>query len=227
MIVRHNADPDGPVADTPVTVAAGRGGSCTPDTPRDGFGRIRSYLERGPRGLLEAEVDLIVPELTPARSKSGMTGLATLAVTSRSQAFTATTGNAKALAARLARLTLPFRGSSETPLWCGSDVSRETAAAPDPASAPGACFITAPVVRGLLVRGNPDPSLRSAASGTCGKRRTEGATPTAGGNSHNEEPPHRISPMRGFCRTNPAVASDCPLCARGDLNPHVPKDTGT
>ncbi len=43
----------------------------------------------------------------------------------------------------------------------------------------------------------------------------------------NEKPPLRISPKRGFLRTNPTVDDDCPLCARGDLNPHVPKDTGT
>lgn len=33
--------------------------------------------------------------------------------------------------------------------------------------------------------------------------------------------------MRGFSPFNFGSCKHLPLCARGDLNPHVPKDTGT
>ncbi|RPK39420.1 NAD(P)H-dependent oxidoreductase [Streptomyces sp. ADI93-02] len=102
IIVGHNAGPDSPVAGTPVTVVASRGGSYAPGTPREDFEFVQNYLEKVLTGMLGAEVDFIVPELTLAHSKPEMAELIPLADASRTQAFTDATEKAKALTARLA-----------------------------------------------------------------------------------------------------------------------------
>lgn len=102
IIVGHNAAPGGPVTGTPFTVVASRGGSYASGTPRADFEFVQNYLEKVLTGLLGAEVDFIVPELTLAHSKPEMAELVPLADASRTQAFTDAKEKAKALAARLA-----------------------------------------------------------------------------------------------------------------------------
>ncbi|MGW7362658.1 FMN-dependent NADH-azoreductase [Streptomyces sp. NPDC054841] len=102
IIVGHNAGPDGPVAGTPVTVVASRGGSYAPGTPREDFEFVQNYLEKVFTGMLGAEVDFIVPELTLAPTKPEMAQLIPLAEASRTKAFEEATQKAKELAARLA-----------------------------------------------------------------------------------------------------------------------------
>ncbi|MFF5898178.1 FMN-dependent NADH-azoreductase [Streptomyces argenteolus] len=102
IIVGHNAGPDGPVAGTPVTVVASRGGSYAPGTPREDFEFVQNYLEKVLTGMLGVEVDFIVPELTLAHSKPEMAELVPLADASRAKALTDAAEKAKALAARFA-----------------------------------------------------------------------------------------------------------------------------
>ncbi|MFD7439941.1 FMN-dependent NADH-azoreductase [Streptomyces sp. NPDC059909] len=103
IIVGHNAgSPDGPVAGTPVTVVASRGGSYAPGTPREDFEFVQNYLEKVLTGMLGAEVDFIVPELTMAPAKPEMAELVPLAEASRTKAFDQAAQKAKELAARLA-----------------------------------------------------------------------------------------------------------------------------
>ncbi|MFI1394436.1 FMN-dependent NADH-azoreductase [Streptomyces sp. NPDC020681] len=101
IIVGHNASPDGPVAGTPVTVVASRGGSYAPGTPREDFEFVQNYLEKVLTGMLGAEVDFIVPELTLAHVKEEMAELIPLAEASRAKALDEAAEKAKALAARL------------------------------------------------------------------------------------------------------------------------------
>ncbi|MEU4492748.1 NAD(P)H-dependent oxidoreductase [Streptomyces sp. NBC_00210] len=102
IVVGHNAGPDGPVAGTPVTVVASRGGSYAPGTPREDFEFVQNYLEKVFIGMLGAEVEFIVPELTLARSKPEMAELIPLADASRTKALDEAAEKGKALAARLA-----------------------------------------------------------------------------------------------------------------------------
>ncbi|RPK62196.1 FMN-dependent NADH-azoreductase 1 [Streptomyces sp. ADI96-02] len=102
IIVGHNTGPDSPVAGTPVTVVASRGGSYAPGTPREGFEFVQNYLETLLTSMFSAEVDFIVPELTLARSKPEMAELVPLADASRAKAFDDARLKAKELAARLA-----------------------------------------------------------------------------------------------------------------------------
>lgn len=102
IVVGHNTGPDGPVAGTPVTVVASRGGSYAAGTPREGFEFVQNYLEKVFVGMLGAEVDFIVPELTMARSKPEMAELIPLADASRTKALDEAAEKGKALAARLA-----------------------------------------------------------------------------------------------------------------------------
>lgn len=102
IVVGHNAGPDRPVAGTPVTVVASRGGSYAPGTPREDFEFVQNYLEKVFTGMLGAEVDFIVPELTLARSKPEMAELIPLADASRTKALDEAAEKGKALAARLA-----------------------------------------------------------------------------------------------------------------------------
>lgn len=103
IVVGHNASvPDGPVAGTPVTVVASRGGSYAPGTPREDFEFVQNYLEKVFTGMLGAEVDFIVPELTMAHSRPEMAELIPLADASRTKALDEATQKGKELAARLA-----------------------------------------------------------------------------------------------------------------------------
>ncbi|MFF0065371.1 FMN-dependent NADH-azoreductase [Streptomyces sp. NPDC005279] len=103
IVVGHNASvPDGPVAGTPVTVVASRGGSYAPGTPREDFEFVQNYLEKVFIGMLGAEVDFIVPELTLAHSRPEMAELIPLADASRTKALDEATQKGKELAARLA-----------------------------------------------------------------------------------------------------------------------------
>ncbi|MGI5401604.1 FMN-dependent NADH-azoreductase [Streptomyces sp. CA-135486] len=102
IVVGHNAGADGPVAGTPVTVVASRGGSYAPGTPREDFEFVQTYLEKVFAGMLGVEVDFIVPELTMARSRPEMAELIPLADASRTKALDEAAEKGKALAARLA-----------------------------------------------------------------------------------------------------------------------------
>ncbi|MCM2412971.1 NAD(P)H-dependent oxidoreductase [Streptomyces sp. RKAG290] len=102
IIVGHNVGPDSPVAGTPFTVVASRGGSYAPGTPRAGAEFVQNYLATLLTAMFAAEVDFIVPELTLAHSKPEMAELIPLADASRAQAFTDATEKAKNLASRLA-----------------------------------------------------------------------------------------------------------------------------
>ncbi|WP_327324845.1 NAD(P)H-dependent oxidoreductase [Streptomyces sp. NBC_01210] len=103
IVVGHNAGvPDGPVAGTPVTIVASRGGSYAPGTPREDFEFVQNYLEKVFTGMLGAEVDFIVPELTLARSRPEMAELIPLADASRTKALGEAAQKGKELAARLA-----------------------------------------------------------------------------------------------------------------------------
>ncbi|MER5462878.1 NAD(P)H-dependent oxidoreductase [Streptomyces sp. NPDC002668] len=103
IVVGHNASvPDGPVAGTPVTVVASRGGSYAPGTPREDFEFVQNYLEKVFTGMLGAEVDFIVPELTLAHSRPEMAELIPLADASRTKALDEAAQKGKELAARLA-----------------------------------------------------------------------------------------------------------------------------
>ncbi|MEW2082185.1 NAD(P)H-dependent oxidoreductase [Streptomyces sp. NPDC005283] len=103
IVVGHNASvPDGPVAGTPVTVVASRGGSYAPGTPREDFEFVQNYLEKVFTGMLGAEVDFIVPELTLAHSRPEMAELIPLADASRTKALDEATQKGQELAARLA-----------------------------------------------------------------------------------------------------------------------------
>ncbi len=103
IIVGHNAgQPDGPVAGTPVTVVASRGGSYAPGAPREDFEFVQNYLAKVLTGMLGLTVDFIVPELTLARSKPEMAELIPLADASKSKALDDAAQKGKALAARFA-----------------------------------------------------------------------------------------------------------------------------
>ncbi|GAA3483446.1 FMN-dependent NADH-azoreductase [Streptomyces sp. NPDC002596] len=102
IIVGRNVGPDSPVAGTPITVVASRGGSYAPGTPREDSEFVQNYLEKLLTSMFGAEVDFIVPELTLAHSQPAMAELIPLAEASRARAFTEATEKAKALATRLA-----------------------------------------------------------------------------------------------------------------------------
>lgn len=103
IIVGHNAGPESPVASTPFTIVASRGGSYAPGTPRADFEFVQNYLEKVLTGMFGAtEIDFIVPELTLAHSQPTMAELIPLAEASRTKAQEEATQKAKALATRLA-----------------------------------------------------------------------------------------------------------------------------
>ncbi|MFE7706196.1 FMN-dependent NADH-azoreductase [Streptomyces sp. NPDC057486] len=102
IIVGRNVGPDSPVAGTPITVVASRGGSYAPGTPREDSEFVQNYLEKLLTSMFGAEVDFIVPELTLAHSQPAMAELIPLAEASRARAFTEAAEKAKALATRLA-----------------------------------------------------------------------------------------------------------------------------
>ncbi|MET9530040.1 MULTISPECIES: NAD(P)H-dependent oxidoreductase [unclassified Streptomyces] len=103
IIVGYNAGgAESPLAGTPFTVVASRGGSYAPGTPRESFEFVQNYLEKLLTGMFGAKVDFIVPELTLAASQPAMAELIPLAETSRAKALEEAASKAKALAARLA-----------------------------------------------------------------------------------------------------------------------------
>ncbi|WP_405700277.1 NAD(P)H-dependent oxidoreductase [Streptomyces sp. NBC_01383] len=102
IIAGHNVGPDSPVAGTPITVVASRGGSYAAGTPREGAEFVQNYLATLLTSMFAAEVDFIVPELTLAHSKPEMAELIPLAETSRAKALTDAAEKAKSLASRLA-----------------------------------------------------------------------------------------------------------------------------
>ncbi|MFJ6465252.1 FMN-dependent NADH-azoreductase [Streptomyces sp. NPDC091387] len=102
IIVGHNVGPDSPVAGTPITVVASRGGSYAAGTPRAGAEFVQNYLATLLTAMFAAEVDFIVPELTLAHSKPEMAELIPLAETSRTKALADAAEKAKSLASRLA-----------------------------------------------------------------------------------------------------------------------------
>ncbi|WP_329066051.1 FMN-dependent NADH-azoreductase [Streptomyces sp. NBC_01429] len=101
IIVGHNAGDTSPLAATPFTIVASRGGSYAAGTPREDFEFVQNYLEKVLQGMFGAtEVEFIVPELTLARSKPEMADLVPLADASRAKAREEAAQKAKALAAR-------------------------------------------------------------------------------------------------------------------------------
>ncbi|MEU2157006.1 NAD(P)H-dependent oxidoreductase [Streptomyces sp. NPDC019396] len=103
IIVGHNAGvPGGPVAGTPVTVVASRGGSYAPGTPRQDFEFVQNYLEKVFTGMLGATVDFIVPEMTLAPVKPEMAQFIPIAEASRAKALDQASQKARDLAQRLA-----------------------------------------------------------------------------------------------------------------------------
>ncbi|MER6119904.1 NAD(P)H-dependent oxidoreductase [Streptomyces sp. NPDC001743] len=102
IIMGHNAGPESPVAGTPITVVASRGGSYAAGTPRADAEFVQNYLATLLTSMFAADVDFIVPELTLAHSNPAMAELIPLADSSRAKAFTDASEKAKALAARLA-----------------------------------------------------------------------------------------------------------------------------
>ncbi|WP_327235570.1 NAD(P)H-dependent oxidoreductase [Streptomyces sp. NBC_01317] len=101
IIVGSNTGPDSPVAGTPFTIVASRGGSYAPGTPREDFEFVQNYLEKVLTGMLGiTEIDFIVPELTLAPVKPEMADLIPLAEASRAKAHEEAIQKAKALGAR-------------------------------------------------------------------------------------------------------------------------------
>ncbi|MDH6128638.1 NAD(P)H-dependent oxidoreductase [Kitasatospora sp. GP82] len=101
IIMGRTGGENSSVAGKPVTVVASRGGSYAPGTPREGFEFATNYLEKVLGGLLGLKVDLIVPELTRARSVPAMADLIGKSDASREKAHEEAAAKAKALAAQL------------------------------------------------------------------------------------------------------------------------------
>ncbi|MFJ9030904.1 FMN-dependent NADH-azoreductase [Streptomyces sp. NPDC102274] len=104
IIVGHNAGrPDAPLAGTPFTIVASRGGSYAPGTPREDSEFVQNYLEKVLANMFgTTQIDFIVPELTLAHTNPGMADLIPLAEASRAKAEEEAAQKGKALAARLA-----------------------------------------------------------------------------------------------------------------------------
>ncbi|MEV6419691.1 NAD(P)H-dependent oxidoreductase [Streptomyces sp. NPDC051662] len=104
IIVGHNAGrPDTPLAATPFTIVASRGGSYAAGTPREDCEFVQNYLEKVLANMFgTTQIDFIVPELTLAHTNPGMADLIPLAEASRAKAEEEAQQKGKALAARLA-----------------------------------------------------------------------------------------------------------------------------
>lgn len=87
IIVGRTGGETGTVAGTPFTVVASRGGSYAEGTPRESFEFVQNYLEKLVAGMLGAEVDFIVPELTLAPVNPAMSELIPLFEASRAKAL--------------------------------------------------------------------------------------------------------------------------------------------
>ncbi|WP_033239173.1 FMN-dependent NADH-azoreductase [Streptomyces albidoflavus] len=101
IIVGRTGGETGTAAGTPFTVVASRGGSYAEGTPRESFEFVQNYLEKLVAGMLGAEVDFIVPELTLAPVNPAMSELIPLFEASRAKALEEAGEKARALAARL------------------------------------------------------------------------------------------------------------------------------
>ncbi|MEV0260574.1 NAD(P)H-dependent oxidoreductase [Streptomyces sp. NPDC050617] len=99
IIMGRTAGDKQPIAGTPITVVASRGGSYAPGTPREGFEFVQNYLEKV-FTMFGAEVDFIVPELTLAHVNPAMADLVPLAEKSRAAALEAAAAKGRELAAR-------------------------------------------------------------------------------------------------------------------------------
>ncbi|WP_433788648.1 FMN-dependent NADH-azoreductase [Actinoplanes sp. CA-252034] len=86
----------------PVTIAASRGGSYAPGTPRAGFEYVQSYLTAVLAETLGMRLDVIVAELTMAPINPAMAELVPLFEASRDQALNNAVVKAKAAVADLA-----------------------------------------------------------------------------------------------------------------------------
>lgn len=103
IINGHNAGENSPIAGTPFTVVASRGGSYAPGTPREDFEFVQNYLQKVLTGMFGVtDLEFIVPELTLAHTVPAMTELIPLAEASRAKAREDAESKAKALASRLA-----------------------------------------------------------------------------------------------------------------------------
>ncbi|MFD9283970.1 NAD(P)H-dependent oxidoreductase [Streptomyces mirabilis] len=87
---------------TPVTVAASRGGSYAPGTPREGSEYVQNYLTAVLADALALDVNFIVPELTMAVHNPAMSELVPLFEASRQWALDDAVSTAKAIAHRIA-----------------------------------------------------------------------------------------------------------------------------
>jgi FMN-dependent NADH-azoreductase len=86
----------------PVTIAASRGGSYAPGTPREGFEYVQNYLTAVLAETLGMKLDVIVAELTLAPTNPAMAELIPLFEASREQALDSAVIKAKAVVADLA-----------------------------------------------------------------------------------------------------------------------------
>lgn len=101
IIVGRTGGEAGTVAGRPFTVVASRGGSYAEGTPRESFEFVQNYLEKVVTGMLGAEIDFIVPELTLAPVNPALSELIPLFESSRTKALEEADEKARALAARL------------------------------------------------------------------------------------------------------------------------------
>lgn len=91
------------VKGTPVTVVASRGGSYVHGAPQERFEFVLNYLEGVLGGLMELDVEFIVPELTLAASVPAMADLIPTGKASLEKAHKDAAERATSLSARLAR----------------------------------------------------------------------------------------------------------------------------
>lgn len=102
ILVGRTAGENPSAKGTPVTIVATRGGGYGEGTPRAAFEYAQSYLTAVFKDMLQADVDVIVSELTLAKSVPAMAELIPLAEESRAKALADAESKAKALAERLA-----------------------------------------------------------------------------------------------------------------------------
>jgi FMN-dependent NADH-azoreductase len=101
ILVGRTAGENPSLKGTPVTIVATRGGGYGEGTPRAAFEYAQSYLTAVFKEL-QTDVDVIVSELTLAKSVPAMAELVPLAEESRAKALADAESKAKALAERLA-----------------------------------------------------------------------------------------------------------------------------
>jgi FMN-dependent NADH-azoreductase len=102
MIGRTAGTENSKLRGKPVTIAASRGGSYAPGSPRAGFEYVQSYLTAVLAETLGMKLDVIVAELTMAPINPAMAELIPLFEASRDQALDNAVVKAKAAVADLA-----------------------------------------------------------------------------------------------------------------------------